>query len=504
MPESPLIRGVDISRWNPDYTTIEPGIDFVIIKATDGLKLYNTLFAQQVAMTRASGAVCAYYHWLTSTDPIEAQAQYFVDTVQPRPDEFLACDWEEQIDGTRQPTDAERLQFLAAVKRLTPRHKVGTYCNRSEWGRSNKDPGDFLWIADPGVDSPRIEEPWLIHQYTFDPRDYNRAQFPTRAAMRAWATAEEEPVPAQTERIAFRGGLTCACVVAIIPVVEGRLKAAGIIKNSVDFFQLGYRDDVEQSAGTHAGGGAMDVKQYSTAALKIWRECGVAMWHRTPAQKFIHHGHGIVIGCPHASSGAKDQVDDYRAGRNGLANDGRDDGPDVPYITWKQAMTKYSDTPTPTTPPPSGGGGGGATDEIEELMTDWKRFSTEKDQKLAKAGKWQYLKINDGADVSFATGPCRVTATIAIRAAIPVGQSIYVQVVEDDIDSKGKVVRRVTYPAQHEIAGTNGDTFAVIPWAGVTGKPKAGGAVRVRVVWHSWDKTAVIKRAEVGRFSSEG
>jgi hypothetical protein len=44
------------------------------------------------------------------------------------------------------------------------------------------------------------------------------------------------------------------------------------------------------------------------------------------------------------SSGAADQVNDYRNGRNGLANNGPDTGPDVPYITWQDAYYKYAGT----------------------------------------------------------------------------------------------------------------------------------------------------------------
>lgn len=106
--------------------------------------------------------------------------------------------------------------------------------------------------------------------------------------------------------------------------------------------QLGYRLHIAQgsynaggvgaSAGTHDGGGAVDVTTSGDwdKAVVALRQNGFAAWHRTPAQgKWGHHIHGILIGNDRASASAKRQVDSYRRGRNGLRGDGPDDGPRV-------------------------------------------------------------------------------------------------------------------------------------------------------------------------------
>lgn len=139
--------------------------------------------------------------------------------------------------------------------------------------------------------------------------------------------------------ISWRGGRVCQCVKdSVEMVVEPRMRAAGIIKNSIDIFQFCYNSGgVAASAGTHDGGGALDVAQFSWAAQKIWRQAGWAFWHRRPiAGLWGAHGHGIVVGCPHASWGAKNQVSSYRNGRNGLANNGSDDGPRVKIKAWSE------------------------------------------------------------------------------------------------------------------------------------------------------------------------
>lgn len=141
------------------------------------------------------------------------------------------------------------------------------------------------------------------------------------------------------------GRRTCACVKRALPLVEARLKRAGYIKQDLSglITQGGYNNGaVSASAGTHDGGGVIDVKPSlvdTEAKRKIWRQSGWAMWHRrTWEGNWPEHGHGVLIGCPHASAGAKRQVTAYKAGRNGLANNGADQGPRVTILTWEQAL----------------------------------------------------------------------------------------------------------------------------------------------------------------------
>ena len=83
------------------------------------------------------------------------------------------------------------------------------------------------------------------------------------------------------------------------------------------------------SAGTHDLGGVVDLRWcghgYCILAL---RQAGMAAWHRTPAQgPWPDHIHAVVIGHPDLADSALRQVGAYLDGRNGLANNGPDDGP---------------------------------------------------------------------------------------------------------------------------------------------------------------------------------
>ncbi|GAA4550772.1 peptidoglycan-binding domain-containing protein [Amycolatopsis samaneae] len=99
---------------------------------------------------------------------------------------------------------------------------------------------------------------------------------------------------------------------------------------------------VGASAGTHDGGGAMDISVSGlsdatrTTVVKTLRQVGFAAWLRTPAQGFAYHIHAMAISDPDLSSGAQHQTGDYYLGMNGLAGRGRDDGPAVKKVTWEE------------------------------------------------------------------------------------------------------------------------------------------------------------------------
>ena len=147
-----------------------------------------------------------------------------------------------------------------------------------------------------------------------------------------------------TGKVAFRGGWTCECVALSLPRIERAMIQRGIIRRSIDIWQLGYRTDVRASAGTHSAGCMVDVGQYSDAALRVWREYGWTMQHRTRAQGFaMDHGHGGPYGCWHGSDYADYQQREYSLGRNGLISRGPVTGPKVPLIRWDVALKERFD-----------------------------------------------------------------------------------------------------------------------------------------------------------------
>ncbi|WP_030486925.1 peptidoglycan-binding domain-containing protein [Micromonospora chokoriensis] len=97
------------------------------------------------------------------------------------------------------------------------------------------------------------------------------------------------------------------------------------------------------SAGTHDGGGVVDISVTGmtaakrTAVARALRQVGFAAWVRSPSQgDWPWHIHATAINDTDLSSQAQHQVGDYYLGMNGLANQGPDDGPQVPIKTWEQ------------------------------------------------------------------------------------------------------------------------------------------------------------------------
>jgi peptidoglycan hydrolase-like protein with peptidoglycan-binding domain len=102
------------------------------------------------------------------------------------------------------------------------------------------------------------------------------------------------------------------------------------------------------SAGTHDGGGVVDIDVRGmtaatrTSVVRALREVGFAAWVRNPTQgSWPWHIHAAAISDPDLSSQAQHQVGDYYLGRNGLANRGADDGPRIPIRTWEEYQRQH-------------------------------------------------------------------------------------------------------------------------------------------------------------------
>lgn len=93
------------------------------------------------------------------------------------------------------------------------------------------------------------------------------------------------------------------------------------------------------SAGTHDLGGVVDLSWCGhRECVRALRQAGMAAWRRTPAQgPWVDHVHAVVVGHPLLADSAHRQVIAYLDGRNGLKNDGADDGPrldPIPRPVW--------------------------------------------------------------------------------------------------------------------------------------------------------------------------
>lgn len=102
---------------------------------------------------------------------------------------------------------------------------------------------------------------------------------------------------------------------------------------SLSLTQGSYTPGNPDSAGTHDGGGVVDIGVNSMSTTQRWqtvkalRDVGFAAWLRTPEQGFAYHIHANAVGDTDMSGPAQAQVHDYYFGKNGLANHANDNTP---------------------------------------------------------------------------------------------------------------------------------------------------------------------------------
>jgi hypothetical protein len=106
--------------------------------------------------------------------------------------------------------------------------------------------------------------------------------------------------------------------------------------------QGSYNKGVSASAGTHDGGGVIDIRARDLSprqrgkVVLAMRQVGFAAWLRTPLQSnWPYHIHAVARGDRDLSPQALAQLRSYRNGRNGLKGNGPDDGPGGYYnMSW--------------------------------------------------------------------------------------------------------------------------------------------------------------------------
>ncbi|SHN01808.1 GH25 family lysozyme [Actinacidiphila paucisporea] len=216
------VNGIDIASYqSTDYST--SGLDFVLVKATEGSSYVNPKHAAQVATGRAHGLVVGHYHF-ARPGSMTAQADYFLAHCGAQAGDVLAFDWEDTgVPG------ADKDAWLRHVQAKAPEHRVILYCNRDFWLHRDSTSfcADGLWIADPSAPEghPRVEHPWLFHQYSSaGGLDRNVGNFASPGALRAWAG--KGPAP-RYEPFPGAGWFTLGRRSPIVAAMHDRLVAAG-------------------------------------------------------------------------------------------------------------------------------------------------------------------------------------------------------------------------------------------------------------------------------------
>jgi len=160
------------------------------------------------------------------------------------------------------------------------------------------------------------------------------APAPTPAPAPPAPPADDEPAH-DYRRVAY-GGRTVNVRTKVM--LERAVKLLTAYDWTPRLTQGSYNKGVGASAGTHDGGGVVDINTDSMtragqdACVQALRKAGFAAWLRLPPA-FGTHIHAVAVGDRELSSAAKSQIQQWREDRNGLANRGPDPAPD-PYPSW--------------------------------------------------------------------------------------------------------------------------------------------------------------------------
>lgn len=120
-----------------------------------------------------------------------------------------------------------------------------------------------------------------------------------------------------------RGAFAIGGMVPVQHFAVGGLVSAALARAGGGFSitQGEYSNSVAASAGTHSGGGVVDIAAgpgNGPGMVARLRAAGFAAWLRTPAEGFPYHIHAVLMNHPDLSPQARAQVASYLAGGNGL------------------------------------------------------------------------------------------------------------------------------------------------------------------------------------------
>lgn len=158
-------RGIDISVHSGavDWTKVaEQGFGFAFVKATEGVDLADAAFPDHWPAVKEAGIIRGAYHFFVTEDDPHEQARFFIDNVTLEPGDLAPVVDIELIGHDTAPGLADRLQIFLELLEAHYGVKPIIYTSPNFWDLHLTDAfGDFpLWIAEYGVEEPRVPEGW--------------------------------------------------------------------------------------------------------------------------------------------------------------------------------------------------------------------------------------------------------------------------------------------------------------------------------------------------------
>lgn len=164
------VRGIDISRHNGpiDFDSVAgAGIDFVYIKASEGMSHRDAAYMRNSSAAAAAGLAVGAYHFFRFECDGQRQAINFLAAIgDSRPALPLAIDIEEWGNPAEVATDVvvERLHTMRAILENAG-YRTIVYTNKNGYHRFVESGGDDLWICS-FTNPPLPHGNWRLWQHS--------------------------------------------------------------------------------------------------------------------------------------------------------------------------------------------------------------------------------------------------------------------------------------------------------------------------------------------------
>ena len=177
IPRNYSMHGIDVSKhqgiisWKDvkEMQVKDVKIDFAFIKATEGIGRIDEQFRRNWFNAQKAGITRGAYHFFIASKSGKAQAENFLETVQPQKGDLYPVLDVEQTNGTSIDVLQQRVSdWLIAVEKVYHVKPI-IYTNADFYriflaGRFDDYP---LWVAHYLVqDKPRVTRDWIIWQHS--------------------------------------------------------------------------------------------------------------------------------------------------------------------------------------------------------------------------------------------------------------------------------------------------------------------------------------------------
>jgi GH25 family lysozyme M1 (1,4-beta-N-acetylmuramidase) len=172
---NPVVQGVDVSDYQGtiDWTKVKgSGVDFAIIRVSDGTQYPDSKFASYWPAAKAAGLVRGTYQYFEPDEDVIAQADLLLQTEGTLDAGDLPPTLDVETTGTnpaRTPQEMaaevkQWVDYVGAATGKTPMIYVGQYFWMDQVGGADQH-ANPLWEAQWGVTCPTVPAPWTA--FTF-------------------------------------------------------------------------------------------------------------------------------------------------------------------------------------------------------------------------------------------------------------------------------------------------------------------------------------------------